>query len=535
MTQDGKRRRGRRRGRQEEQGKAGPPPEEQQQEPDDLEVLEESEAPGVTPSRFSFRRRRSGGDTPGEGEAERQQPRERTAGSSSAPSTSPMDFWRSGQARSYRDPQAARKKMGLWQRIAGFHFPAWMPVVTISVVVMAILVGLFVIRGAAASPRIGDHWHAPYAIFVGDELQPRMQEVITQEGTHTHGDGMIHSHPHIPVGEGSGAALEHFFGDQGGKLTNSEMRIPGRKQAYKNGDEINGQRAELRILKGDSGIHPLGGDFNRAILACNAQPESAFQRVTVRYVIQDGDCIRIIFGPPTVEPVIQPDRTIIDPSQADREIRMEVTGSGETTAFSPASVDLKAGETVKVVLKNSSTEGAFHGLRFSGTDREYGTSDDFVLSNIDPGVEDFVVIRYDTPGEYEFRSEQAVEGVTPVTGKVIVGEPEATPAAGTTPTPVPADLSLELSVSDAAFEPAALTVDAGKSFRITLANNGSFVHNLRIAGPDGIFRTADDIVITTPVNPGGRGEVGGKIDAPGTYPFRDDYNQTIITGALTVQ
>jgi len=535
LTQDGKRRRGRRRGRQEEQGKAGPPPEERQQEPDDLEVLEESEAPGVTPSRFSFRRRRSGGDTRGEGEAERQQPRERAAASSSAPSTSPMDFWRSGQARTYRDPQAARKKMGLWQRIAGFHFPAWMPVATISVVVMAILVGLFVVRGATASPRVGEHWHAPYAIFIGDELQTRIQEVVTQQGVHTHGDGVMHIHPHIPVAEGSGAALEHFFGDQGGKLSNSEMRIPGRQETYKNGDEINGQRAELRILKGDSGIHPLGGDFNRAILACNAQPESAFQRVNVRYVPKDGDCIRIIFGPPAVEPVIEPDRTIIDPSQADREIRMDVTGSGETTAFSPASIDLKAGETVKVVLKNSSTEAAFHGLRFSGADREYGTSDDYVLPNIDPGVEDSVVIKYDTAGEYEFHDEQAVEGVTPVTGKVIVGEPEATPAPGATPTPVPADLSLDLSATDTAFVPAALTVDAGKSFRITLANNGSFIHNLRIAGPDGVFRTADDIAITTPVNPGGRGEIVGKIDAPGTYAFRDDYNQTILTGTLTVQ
>jgi plastocyanin len=511
------------------------PPAEQQRQPEDIEVPEEDQPATASKSRFSFRRR-SGEEADGEGKAERTQPK--THAGFGASSTSPMDFWRSGQARTYRDPRAAGKKMGLWQRISGFHFPAWMPVVTISVVVMAILVGLFVIRGAAASPRIGEHWHAPYAIFIGDELQPRIQEVVTQEGVHTHGDSVIHIHPHIPVAEGSGARLEHFFGDMGGKLSNDEMRIPGREETYRNGDEIDGQRAELRILRSTLG-RELPGDFSQAILDCNAKPESDFERVSPRYVPKDGDCIRIIFGPPTVEPVVEPDRTIIDPSQADREVRMDVTGTAETTVFAPAQIDAQAGETVKVVLTNRAdplpTGGPFHGIRFSGADRQYGTSDDYVLPNLDPGVEGFVLIKYDAPGEYEFRSEQALEGVTPVTGKVIVGEPSATPAPGVTATPVPADVSVDLSVTDVAFEPIDIAVDAGKSFRIGLTNKGSFIHNLRIAGPDGVYRTADDIVIATPVNPGASGEIIGKIDAAGAYAFRDDYNQTTITGTLTVR
>ena len=214
---------------------------------------------------------------------------------------------------------------------------------------------------------------------------------------------------------------------------------------------------------------------------------------------------------------------------------MVVSGSGPTTVFSPPSIDLKAGETVKVVLTNNSSEGAFHGLRFSGADRQYGTSDDFVLPNIDPGVSGEVVIRFDAPGEYEFRTEQALEGVTPATGKVIVGEADATPAPGATPAPAAADILLDVSASDTAFEPAALTVEAGKSFRINLVNNGTVIHTLRIAGPDGVFRTEDDVVLAAPVNPGASGQVVGKIDAPGTYQFRDDFNPTILTGALTVQ
>jgi len=533
LTQDGKKKRGRRRGRREDSGRAGPP-EEQQQQPqqaDDLVVEEQSDAPGVTGSRFSFRRRRTG-DTPSE---RPRRPEERAAASTSTPSASPMDFWRSGQARTYRDPRAARKSMSLWQRISGFHFPPWMPVATIMVVVIGILGLLFFVQSAKGAPRIGDHWHAPYSIFIGDELQPRIQEVVTQQGVHTHGDGVYHIHPHSGVAEGGGAALEHFFGDQGGKLSNSEMQIPGRNETYKNGDEVDGRRAELRMLRADSGIHPLGANFNQAIVACDSKPESEFERVTSRYVPKDGDCIRIVFGPPEDIPVVQPDRTIIDPSTAEREISMEVTGSGETTVFTPASIDVKAGETVKVVLTNNSNEAAFHGLRSSGADRQYGTSDDFVLPNIDPGVSGEVVIRFDAAGEYEFRDEQALEGVTPVTGKIIVGEAEATPAPGVTATPAPADILLDVSATDAAFEPAALTVEAGKSFRINLVNNGSVIHNLRIAGPDGAFRTDDDVVTAAPVEPGATGQVSGKIDGPGTYQFRDDFNPTILAGTLTVQ
>jgi plastocyanin len=446
-----------------------------------------------------------------------------------------MDFWRSGQARTYRDPRGPTKKMSIWQRISGFHFPAWVPVAGIIVVVFGILGLLFYTRSAIGAPRIGDHWHAPYAIFVGDEQQPRIAETITQQGIHTHGDGVIHIHPHVTAGEGNGANLGNFFGDQGGKLTNNEMNIPGREETYKSGDDIdgNGTPEELRILRASLG-RSLPVDFSQAINDCNAKPESEFERVNSRYVAKDGDCIRIVFAEPEVQPEVQPDRTIIPADQADREISMTVTGTGASTVYTPANIDVSAGETVKVTLTNNSQENAFHGLRFSGPDRVYGNSDDFVLANIDPGVTDSVVIRYDTAGEYEFRSEQAVEGVTPVTGKVIVGEPQATPPPDATPTPPPADLSLNLAVSEAAFDPAALTVEAGKTFRITVTNGGAYVHKVRIAGPDGVFETDDDIVGVS-VNPGGTGDVSGKIDAPGTYPFRDDFRPTQLLGNLTVQ
>jgi plastocyanin len=455
-----------------------------------------------------------------------------------------MDFWRSGQARTYRDPRGPRKSMSVWQRISGFHFPAWVPVVGVMIAVFGILGVLFVARSAVGAPRIGEHWHAALAIFVNEEQLPRIAEALTAQGIHTHGDGMIHIHPHNQAGEGNGARIANFFGDQGGRLTNSEMRLPGRPDTtYRNGDDIDGdgRPEELRILRADSGIHPLGGDFNRAVVACNGKAESEFERVNIRYVPKDGDCIRIVFAPPEVVPVVEQDRTIIADDQADREIEIGVTGTGAETAFTPASINVEAGETVRIKLTNqtpaeacSGAGGCFHGLRFSGADRVYGNSDDYVLPNVDPGVSDTVVIRYDAAGEFEFRDEQSIEGVTPVTGKVIVGEPTATPPPNATATPVPADLSLDISVSDTAFEPAALSVEAGKTFSVKVTNTGAFVHKLRIAGADGEFETEDDIVGGL-VDPGGSGELSGKIDAAGSYPFRDDFRPTQIQGTLTVQ
>ena len=144
-------------------------------------------------------------------------------------------------------------------------------------------------------PGVGDHWHAPYEIYIGGQLQPPIPEVLTPQGIHTHGDGVIHIHPRVPASEGN-ARIGNFFGDTGGKLTVTELRIPGAAETYRAGDLIDGRPASLRILRADSGIHPLASDFAAANAVCNAMPESEFEEVTPSYVAQDGDCLRIIFG-----------------------------------------------------------------------------------------------------------------------------------------------------------------------------------------------------------------------------------------------
>jgi plastocyanin len=128
-------------------------------------------------------------------------------------------------------------------------------------------------------------------------------------------------------------------------------------------------------------------------------------------------------------------------------------------------------------------------------------------------------------------------------------------------------VTADVTMDDSGYIPAQVTLAAGKVFGINLTNNGRFVHNLRIAGPDGLFYTDDDIVspdisplvpaaptptptaapsgsataaasaaapASTPA-PQNTGIVTGKIDTPGTYKYQDDFHSTQITGTIVIQ
>ena len=98
-----------------------------------------------------------------------------------------------------------------------------------------------------AGPSIGDHWHVAYKVYICGQRQPEF--AFWQGGIHTHDDGIIHIHPLLPLEEGEGARLVKWFEYGGGKLTQSEMRMPGSRDEYKNGDECpGGAEAVLRVF-----------------------------------------------------------------------------------------------------------------------------------------------------------------------------------------------------------------------------------------------------------------------------------------------
>lgn len=124
----------------------------------------------------------------------------------------------------------------------------------------------------ATGPYMGDHWHVVYKVYICGQRQPDF--ALWEGGIHTHDDGIIHIHPFLPSEEGEGARLVKWFEYGGGKLTQSEMRMPGSRDEYENGDECpGGAEAALRVF------------VNGELLEDWSE-----------YIPQDGDRVQIEFG-----------------------------------------------------------------------------------------------------------------------------------------------------------------------------------------------------------------------------------------------
>ncbi len=492
------------------------------------------------------------------GRASRRERRPQSAGGS--PDINPMDFWRSGRPRSFKTEQVlpGGKKPSIMHRIRHMYFPPWLPVAVIIIAVFGILGLLFITRSATGAPRIGqDHWHAAYTIYICGDKQPNAP--TWESGVHTHGDGIMHIHPFQSFEEGAGSRMVKWFQYGGGVLTQTDIREPGFTTTYHNGDTCGtstpdaGKQGVLQVFVNSTKLN----DWSR-------------------YIPHDGDQIKLVFGP--AESIVQlDDRQVIAETEATRTIEINITGAETSAAFSPSAPTMTAGETVKFLIHNQTTLS--HQFRVAGADGKYNTGDDFVAvpvgsdpttanqgSIIQPGKDGFTVVRFDNAGQFQFEDPVSDTGVL-TTGTIIVQG-----AASATPTPAPGsqvqtDVTANVTMDDSGYTPATVTFAAGKVFGINLTNNGHFVHNLRIAGPDGLFNTADDIVSpdispllpatptptptaaptgTATVAPSAAaptstpaaqnaGVMTGKIDAPGTYKYRDDFHSTLITGTIVIQ
>ncbi len=122
-------------------------------------------------------------------------------------------------------------------------------------------------------PSVNDHWHATYEVFVCGQRQPNF--LFWPGGVHTHNDGVIHIHPKNPSEESEGARLVKWFEYGSGKLTQTQLRMPGSREDFKNGDTCDdGSAAVLQVSV--NGVKM--DDWSD-------------------YIPQDGDQVRIVFGP----------------------------------------------------------------------------------------------------------------------------------------------------------------------------------------------------------------------------------------------
>lgn len=125
------------------------------------------------------------------------------------------------------------------------------------------VIALIVIAGAAGivalafsresvvgvSPEAGiDHWHDAYLVHRCGEDLPASSNTDGDNGIHTHGSGLIHTHPFNVSASGPNATLGVFFEAIGAELTDDSY-TPGPGEAPIPMDEADGCNGEDAVLQ----------------------------------------------------------------------------------------------------------------------------------------------------------------------------------------------------------------------------------------------------------------------------------------------
>jgi uncharacterized cupredoxin-like copper-binding protein len=76
-------------------------------------------------------------------------------------------------------------------------------------------------------------------------------------------------------------------------------------------------------------------------------------------------------------------------------------GQNANPRFVPAALQGPAGQVVAIDIDNVGSVA--HNLRVSGVDKQYDTADDFASLTVQPGKEQQLLVKIDTPGAYPFR------------------------------------------------------------------------------------------------------------------------------------
>jgi hypothetical protein len=135
-------------------------------------------------------------------------------------------------------------------------------------------------------PRPGDHWHSAIGFNICGEFAPDIPDNgLDPLGIHSHGDGIVHTHPFSNLAAGSRATLSLFFDTLGLNVTSDEIEVPG-AEAKRNGDLCDGRPGRVqtkvwetrsasdpgRIVTGDPGDIKLG---NNQLITVAFLPEGA--------------------------------------------------------------------------------------------------------------------------------------------------------------------------------------------------------------------------------------------------------------------
>ena len=106
-------------------------------------------------------------------------------------------------------------------------------------------------REATLAPRVGDHWHSVYDIYVCDSFRSKVVLETDPNGIHTHGDGLLHIHPFNKLASGRDAVLGEFFSAFGGRIDDASVVLDTGEELVE-GADCGGQPTVLKVARFDA-------------------------------------------------------------------------------------------------------------------------------------------------------------------------------------------------------------------------------------------------------------------------------------------
>ena len=118
-------------------------------------------------------------------------------------------------------------------------------VVVVGLVIMLIYRAVVSTVATGSGATMSDHWHAPFKVMV---CGARVGPLPASEGDiHTHGDDVIHIHPHTADTQGRNANIAAFLKNVPLKVTPTSLEVNGK--TYNNGDKCpDGKPGTVSVL-----------------------------------------------------------------------------------------------------------------------------------------------------------------------------------------------------------------------------------------------------------------------------------------------
>ena len=143
-------------------------------------------------------------------------------------------------------------------------------------------------REATSAPRVGDHWHSAYDVYVCDTFRSKIVLETDPNGIHSHGDGLIHIHPFNKLASGRDAVLGEFFAAFGGFIDDQSFMLDTGETVVE-GFDCGGEPAVLKVARFDA------DDLSR-------EPEILTEDLANLRLLKNREAFTIAMVPESVDP-----------------------------------------------------------------------------------------------------------------------------------------------------------------------------------------------------------------------------------------